>query len=364
MKKAVVRIIFVLLISFFSLAPPALASDHADPMNLKRLESGINDLFVFPDGDRMVAVLTVRRALTQSPPLKLEPYTYTINMDLHSQVSYESAEDRGRFGGTIANPEGISPDVTIELQLNNDTTVKSQSIAGLMNPDDVEIWTGVRDDPFIFPNFFGTNVVAMVLSIPIESFPEGQQDWLIWATSHKGKKQIDHVGRSNRTMLPRLDVLNTIPPNEQVSTIKQIHIDPNLIQDIGRTVIQPLFGIRAYDFVPDVIVYTTRSVAGFPNGRRLSDDVAKLTCEYGDCLLYQLSFNSTGPRPTTNDKPFLSKFPYLAEPWPDKEPAPGPSLTTKNKIFLALIAIGVIVLFIVENLVVAQIYYLKRRIKG
>ncbi|MEO0869561.1 MAG: hypothetical protein AAFY17_14215, partial [Cyanobacteria bacterium J06642_11] len=220
MKKSFVCIIGVFLISFFSLAPPAFASDHADPMNLKRLESGINDLFVFPDGDRIVTVLTVRRALTQSSGLKLDPYTYRINMDLHSQVSYDNAVDLGRYGGTIETPEKISSDLTIELQLNDDTTLKKQDITGLTSSDDVEIWTGIRDDPFIFPNFFGTNVVAMVVSIPAEAFPTGQQDWLVWATSHKGRKQIDHVGRSNRTMLPRLDALNTIPPNKQAATIK------------------------------------------------------------------------------------------------------------------------------------------------
>ena len=362
--KKVVCLFVAFLIAFFSLAPPVFASDHADPMGLKKLESGINDLFVFPDDERMVVVLTVRRGLTQSPPLKLEPYTYTINMDLHSEVSYDNAEDRGRFGGTVVDPEGISPDVTIELRLNNDTTVKEKSITGLTNPDDIELWTGVRDDPFIFPNFFGTNVVAMVLSIPIESFPQGQQDWLVWATSRKGNKQIDHVGRSNRTMLPRLGLLNTIPPNKQVAAIKKVHTDPNLIQDISRTFIQPLFGIRAYDFVPDAIIYTTRFPVGFPNGRLLSDDVAKLTCEYGDCLLYQLSFDSTGPRPTMNDKPFLNEFPYLAEPWPDKTPASGPSLTKTNKIILVLIVIGVILILIVENWLVAELYYRRKRAKS
>ena len=32
----------------------------------------------------------------------------------------------------------------------------------------VNIWTGISDDPFIFPNFFRTNVVAMVARIPMK----------------------------------------------------------------------------------------------------------------------------------------------------------------------------------------------------
>ena len=79
-----------------------------------------------------------------------------------------------------------------------------------------------------------------------------------------------------------------------------------------------LFRIRPYDLQPDVMIYTTRYPAGFPNGRQLEDDVAHLTCEWGDCILMELSYvqDNKTPRVTTNDKPFLDTFPYLAEPWP------------------------------------------------
>jgi hypothetical protein len=165
-------------------------------------------------------------------------------------------------------------------------------IKGLSDSEAIRVWTGVRDDPFIFPRFFGTNIVAMVLRIPISSFPEGQQDWLIWGTSRRGDKQIDHVGRSNRTMLPRLDRLNKLPPNKHV---------------------------------------------------------AALTCAQGDCLLWELSFadSKDWPRKTTNDKPFLDNFPYLAEPWPDKEPAPMPGLTTKNKVLLVILVTLIVLLLVV-----------------
>ncbi|MEM7534767.1 MAG: DUF4331 family protein [Chloroflexota bacterium] len=366
MKKMVICLLLSFLVLSSFPATPAFASDHADPMNLGagQVDSGLTDLFVFPDGEHMVVILNVHRALTQPPPFNLEPFTYRIHMDLHTEVTYDDAEALARFGGTIASPEGISSDVTIELQLNNDTSVMNQSIDGLTNTDGIELWTGIRDDPFIFPNFFGTNVVAIVMRIPMASFPEGQQDWLVWATSHKGDTQIDHVGRSNRTMLPRFEALNTTPPNEHVAKITQIHDDPNLLEDITGTYIMPLFEIRAYDFVPDVMIYTTRSPAGFPNGRLLTDDVVKLTCEYGDCLPFQLSFNSTGPRPTTNDKEFLSEFPYLAEPWPDMPPEPAPSLSTKNKIIAGLIGLGLLVFIILENWLVAVLYHRRKVAKG
>jgi len=47
--------------------------------------------------------------------------------------------------------------------------------------------------------------------------------------------------------------------------------------------------IRHYDSAPDVIFTTTRP-PGFPNSRRLDDDVALLTCAQGDCPLQENSF--------------------------------------------------------------------------
>ncbi len=87
-------------------------------------------------------------------PYPLTPYDYVVNIDLTTPVSFESAEDRGRYGGTIVTPEKIHPDATITIHLNDDTTLKET--------DRIRMYTGVRDDPFIFPRFFKVNVISMV----------------------------------------------------------------------------------------------------------------------------------------------------------------------------------------------------------
>lgn len=319
-----------------ALAPGALrASDHADPILLGELDPGLTGLFAFPDGDRLVFILAGHRALSAAPPYDLEPYELAIHMDLHTEVTYTSAEDRARYGGTIPNPETIRPDVTLRFRLNDDATLAQQSFEGLRETNEVRVWTGVRDDPFILPTFFGTNVVAIVVSIPRSAFPEDQRDWILWGATYEadGGDQIDHVGRSNRTQLARFDLLNTLPPSEHVPAIRKAHdrreTAQNLLNDLGTlgrplaNLVNIMFAIRHYDFVPDVMIYTTRYAAGFPNGRRLTDDVALLTCRTGDCLLIETSYmaSEAWPRETTNDKPFLAEFPYLAEPWPAKEPA-------------------------------------------
>jgi hypothetical protein len=133
--------------------------------------------------------------------------------------------------------------------------------------------------------FFGTNVIAVVASIPFECFPGGQKDWLIWATSERHGAQIDHVGRSQRTQLPRFDFLNTLHPSKHVDAIRKRKADPGLIQDAASTKLRLgiLFAFRPYDEHPDVMIYSKRAEVGYPNGRHLEDDVALLTCQQGDC---------------------------------------------------------------------------------
>lgn len=340
------------------------ASDHADPFKIGPDEQAANitGLFFFPEGGQMIAILDVRRSLTAAPPYILDPFEFTINMDTHSKVTFDSAEDRARYGGTVVNPEGIFPDITIKIRLNNDLTVKERTFTGLKNPENITLYTGVRDDPFIFPKFFNVNVITMALSIPRSSFSDAQQNWLLWATSKRiaDGKQFDHVGRSNRTQLGRFEILNTLPPNEHVAAIKKAAESADKLQKFLLACLPPLANlnqlsgllIRHYDYVPDVMVYSNQFAPGFPNGRRPGDDVALLTCNQGDCPLQENAFidGTKWPRQTVNDKPLLTVFPYLAEPWPARPQAPVPS--PWPYIMKYLIIPGLIILALVIGLVV------------
>ncbi|MGB0712914.1 MAG: hypothetical protein ACPGUC_05075 [Gammaproteobacteria bacterium] len=338
-----------------------LASDHADPVDplmFRPQEPGITGLFMFPSGERMELVLTVRRGLTKSGPYDLSPYTYTINFDLHSEVTRDNPQDVARYGGTVSKPGKIASDASITLTLKDDASLNDSKVLGLRNAADVKVTAGVYDDPFIFPNFFGTNVIAMVVSIPMDAFPPNQDTWLVWATSNEEGTQLDHVGRAQRTMLPRFDSLNTLHPSEHVAALKERHESPGVVDDLARFILSPLFALRQYDFAPDVMIYTNKAPAGYPNGRRLSDDVADLGCRYGDCLLYELSFSNdkSWPRKSDNDKTFETSFPWLAGPWPDRAPNPDPELTPRTK---AILIIGV--LLVLGFIALPWILLFKRR---
>jgi len=432
-----------------ALTSTVVASDHADPIDLTRmrpLEPVITDLFVFPvdvkgkvvapfevtDGiplhprrdpnkglpmrpemtpeerksiKSLVAILCVRRMLTQTKSLNLEPYRYQLHMDSSSAVSFEDTsadvmarearkmeagmgyrpstgmkgerptgeEARERYGGKIGRPDKIEDNVIIELTLRNDASLNTFRVTGLAaedfdrsgvwNPEVISVWTGVRDDPFIFPPFFGTNVVAMVVSIPMHYFESDQSSWLVWATSHKGGRQIDHVGRSLRTQNPRFELLNTLHPREHVKALTEENENPGLMRDLAvRINLQQLAAYRPWDFVPDVMIFTPRFRVGYPNGRLLTDDVAALLAQNGDTLLLELSHQSASwPRATTNDKTFSETFPYLAEPWDDKPPTPPPELSARNTMILLGVLLVVAVILVLAAL---QVVSIVRRLLG
>ena len=143
----------------------------------------------------VVLILCVRRSLTTSPPFgELPKYIYKIHFDCHSEVDYvKDTANLERYGGSVVNPGQISPDASIIFELNNDTSIKRLEFPGFQNRGLIPTpSSGVRDDPFIFPQFFGTNVIAyMRHSAPVPP-TDTKMDCLIWATSERDSKQIDH----------------------------------------------------------------------------------------------------------------------------------------------------------------------------
>ncbi len=370
---------------------PALGSDHADPSDplmLRRKDGGLTGLFVFPtkgrartvadpkDGDGMAIILCVDRSLATPPPLKgLGEYTFRVMLDMTSEVRITYPRDSAppdpderattRYGGTVTSPEEIKETAVITMRLDENANFVERSAViqtregerpiGIAEDD----WfSGVRDDPFIFPMFFGTNVVAMAVHVPYDRLPD-RDDFVVWATSERHGSQLDIVGRSQRTQLPRFDFLNTLHPREHVAAITKARDDPTLRQNLSTYLLPTEFRFRSFDLQPDVMIFSKRFPSGYPNGRRLQDDVALLACEQGDCQLYELSFTKPastesekyskyeGGRPTANDKPFTDDFPYLAPPWAEPHPPAPLTVTTKNKIILAvlgLLAVGILAL--------------------
>ncbi|HEX5065703.1 MAG TPA: hypothetical protein VFY49_06300 [Myxococcota bacterium] len=322
---------------------------------------------------RLVVSLCVRRALRpdQTQTLDLAPYTFRIHLDLGPPVRFAgdggvATSDRDRsmqalYGGIIAHPEDIVDTAVLEFDLHlahpdvapyvvldasrawgfreparletlpatpkekRDKALHTREtwyeVAKPPAPGTIAITVALFDDPFIFPRFFRRNVVGIVASIPLSSLPlPARMDSapiLLWATTHQGSQQIDHVGRSLRTQLPRFGYLNDKHPGDHVREITRVHAEPTIEEALLGSIIAPLFAHRHYDSVPDVMIYDLRKPAAFPNGRWLEDDVAATLAAAGEPLLWELSYAESRqfPRAAKNDKAFLPTFPYLAAPW-------------------------------------------------
>jgi hypothetical protein len=351
MYRYAVRLCAGLLLAALAALTPARASDHADPTNLTDPNANITGLFIFPKGDDLIVIFNVRRSLTDPKPYDLKNYEYVVDFDLTTPVLFTDAADRARYGGTVMLPEKLHADASIRVKLNDDTTLKNMLVQGLKEPQRIRTYTGVRDDPFIFPRFFKKNVISMVMAIPKDAFPAGQHDFILWGVTYKNGKEFDHVGRSIRTQLPRFGLINTFPPSEHVKILMKAMKFTDWLRNFLKTkrewwvqamadLLEFTFQIRPYDIKPDVMIYTDRFPPGFPNGRLLTDDVVAQLCTTGDCLLQELSYIESAqfPRAVVNDKPFLDHWPHVAEPWPEMKEEPPPTAS----IWPYLIVIGLV----------------------
>jgi hypothetical protein len=338
--------------------PAVQASDHADPVppiKLKGLDDGLiglNGLYGFVDGDRLVVMVNAGRALIDVPDdvaAGMKDTIYKVHFDTHTPVTFDDPTQLQRFGGSIA-PEAwpnIAADATITFRIKKNSeggvstkriVFQSQPVAtGLSDPGSIQYQAGLFDDPFIFPAFNNKNTVAMIASIPLSSFAGKPRNFVMWATAHRSNgTQFDHVGRAGRTQQPRLDILNTLPPSKHVPAIIEERnknmMDQSLLKAVFNkqvkdfinrelsTRIQQLFQIRHYDSdIPDVMILNLDRPIGYPNGNVPGDDVVRHTCieGLGECQLWEIaSFaDPCQPRRTYPDKPLSNSFPYLGEPW-------------------------------------------------
>ena len=262
-------------------------SDHADTPNLiavQRHDGRITDLYAFRDGDDLVMILGIDPTV---PPGVTEYHfqpdvIYEINIDRSSTVNYDDSVANLKYGGTVDVPDKINADIAFRVTFEGG--VPRLRVHGIKKGEQItEMFTGLRDDPFIRGPRIGRNVAAIVLKVPFDAVLGDHPELLIWGWSRVpelDKPQADQVGMALRTMFPENMPMNEMAPRHQ----------------------KKMMGVA-----PDVMIYNTDLPAGFPNGRLLTDDVVDLV---GDMRV----LGNDDPFPSTNDVPFLPYFPYLAPP--------------------------------------------------
>jgi hypothetical protein len=273
------------------------ASDHSDfPVagGVSRVDANISDVHAFVAGSNLVLAVSTNTAIPRSAGSYLFPSDVTFEINIDTDARVDTSSDPLGDGGIILDPQRINEDVTFRIRFRPDGSARLQRIQRGANHDDAQIvsfFAGLRDDPFIRIPRDGRNVGSIVLETPLGSIVERQSTLLIWATAKVEEfdgPQQEITGRSLRSMFPEQGALNALHPKHHFSKT----------------------GLRT-----DVMIYDTARPASFPNGRLLTDDVLLRACQLGgECRVFNSEMRPMTPR--SNDRPFLSTFPYLAEPHP------------------------------------------------
>jgi hypothetical protein len=233
----------------------------------------------------------------------------------------------------------------------------------------VKAFAGLRDDPFFFDlagfqafvsnprapvnglrasgggspvdAFAGTNVLAVVLELPITALTGGSNANSgtigAWVSTTKNGARIDRMAipAINTALIPsaQKDAFNQGAPASDATAYRATAV--TTINGL-RGAVDGLFGSSAPQdggplgkltseqvagaLIPDIVTINFANPVQFPNGRRLQDDV--IDAALGVVL------NRGGPTGipdaiAANDKAFSGSFPYMADPhMPGAAPAP------------------------------------------
>ena len=327
-----------LLIAFgaaalLALAPqlPILwAADHGDAPGVRvdnRLD--LNDFYAFQSPStpgNVVFILTAVPVAGITSQSTFHPTAdYDILVNTNTDPDFEFAFNF-RFGAPVAgNVQQLH--LVGESRSTRMFDIVDSTNRKIDLPGGGFVQAGLIDDPFFFDliafraglgslcgptrtgvNFFrGLNTMAIALEVPRSMF--GTDNIGVWARTALNGQQIDRNGRPaiNTVFMPAAlkDAFNQGNPRD----------DQRVFRDAFTATARALGNSadranQLADFLlPDLLTINTSSSDGFPNGRRLADDVI-------DIELNLVSGGALTSDCVANDSTFRTTFPYWAGPNP------------------------------------------------
>jgi hypothetical protein len=315
----------------------ATGADHLDSPRVKTNHLlDINDVYVFQSPqhkDHTVIVVTVvPLAGVLAPTVFSSDGFYDIKVDNNG----DAIEDITiRFSFSMPNHPGFQ---RFEAQWTDrhGMRVLARGLTGHPHhiPGGGAVAAGLFDDPFFFDlnafnkfkqdlnpadfcnpgtNFFkGLNVMAIVLEVPSVWLQRNEQSTHIglWARTEVEGEQFDRMGRPaiNTALIPApmKDAFNDGSPSTDRERFRNTVLTSLLADGNDVATANALADL----LLPDLNTFDTSSAQGFPNGRRLADDVIDI--EFG-LILKNAGVTSDC---VGNDSNFSDEFPYLAPPNP------------------------------------------------
>jgi hypothetical protein len=270
----------------------------------------ITDFYVFqaPGGrDRSVLVLNINpdaSALESSfdPAARYELKIDTdgdFEADVAFHVVFASSSDR-RSTATVYRSTGVAARGTGQIGevVISNAPVSVGGEVQIVAVDGYRFYSGLRSDPFFLDGdglrnglqftghdtFTERNVFGLVLEVPnsaLGSAAGSAAPIRLWARTmapvHGNVAQVDTAGRPgiatafNRTDADRAG-FNETPPTDQVARHGARFVAA--LRSMGYPEVEA--GELALSLLPDVLEYDPSGPGGYPNGRRLTDDVVDL----------------------------------------------------------------------------------------
>lgn len=309
-------------------------SDHRDTPDPR---TDITDLYVFPapgGGDRSVLILNINPDASSLEPSFDPDASYELKIDtdgdLEADVAFHvlfaSSPDGGSiatvYRSTGASARGTGP---IGDAVISDAPVSVGGAVRITAPDGYRFFAGLRSDPWFIDvdgfrddfRFTGhdsladRDVFGIVLEVPNDAIgtPAPVRLWArTMAPVHGSVAQIDQAGRPtinaifNPAQADRA-AFNETPPSDQRARFGAGFVAA--FRSMGYSAVEA--GDLALGLLPDVLVYDSSEPGGYPNGRRLGDDVADLMV----AMLTRGRVTTDGVGPHAD---LLDEFPYLGAP--------------------------------------------------
>lgn len=265
------------------------AADHGDTpelISLGRHDGRITDLHAWRDGSSFVMSLCTNPNIPVGSSYQFpEDLTLRFHIDNTSAVDFSDSTTMAKYGGRIVNPSKVTANITLEFTFDqNGAPILYTEGLGGGAASNIQVYAGLRDDPFINGRRDGRNTACIVVQMPLADIQGTIPSLLTWATSKVPDINgpiSEHAGRALRSQFTENLPMNALRPRAHWTELET---------------------------VPDVIIHDLNAPSGFPNGRLLTDDVIDLV---GDARLVN---DVTAQAPTANDKSFLTGFPYLSPP--------------------------------------------------
>ncbi len=333
----------------------AYAADHREaPLINQDPAADINDVYVFrspTDSSRIVLAMTVTPFVSPTNALASR-FVPTVRYRFPIDFNNDGVQDRdiqctfSAVGSgqvmTVRLPNGTTFTAPVTLPTTDATA--SAAVVTTHGASGTQAFAGPTDDPFFFDfvgfnrftrgvgtfagrdSFAGFNVSTICIELPVSALQDADGIFQVWGVTERQRltlrrgarrqlevstgdwEQIERMGNPaiSTALIPtaKKDLFNVGTPNRDATDFAGDIVTS--LQALGTNATN--INILAPIAVPDTLKVNVANPTVFPNGRGPADDVI-------DTLLFFI-FNQTvvPDGVNANDRPFLSTFPYFAQP--------------------------------------------------